>query len=435
MKKVIVVQAPLDDYYKEVPRLKLFENPPTWLCQLIMPLRGIAKAKIIGNPHDDVGLIINKIKKENPDHVGISAMYCSQNNALKIAKEVNNLGSIVTYGGHNATGIPERILLNRNFIDYVVVGSGVEAFKGIVLDKDENKIPNLYYRYLNKVKFTFRQDPRLNLIYDLEDLEKKPDPNNPVVISLSKGCEKEYYDKACYECSIKDKLRLMNPKLIWEQINLWKEKYGIKKLLEGGDALSLGNFYKIMLENRPKELSDIVFERANIHPNQITQEKLDIMKKLNIKRVFVGIETYNDKLLKSSGRGYDCKTIDEKIKLVIQNGFELHVGFVYGFPDETKTTANKTYDYIRRLKDECPDLILLSSILKPFPGTEAFSSLLKNSDVIKEYPGLLTDDIFDYKILSQLHTKYLTNVDYDFLLKINQKTMELGNEGKITTFH
>ena len=67
----------------------------------------------------------NKIKRFNPDIIGLTALYGSLNNAFKIAKTAKNNNALLVMGGLPATFIPEHILkkcpetgVNKRYILY-----------------------------------------------------------------------------------------------------------------------------------------------------------------------------------------------------------------------------------------------------------------------------------------------------------------------------
>jgi radical SAM superfamily enzyme YgiQ (UPF0313 family) len=434
-KKVLIIWPPLDSFYSNVPRLKNFENVPTWLSKLTFPLRNISGVKIIGSPYSNINEIINQIKFENPTHVGISTIYSNMINADKIAKEIKTDDTKVILGGPGISNLGRRIIDHCDYIDFVVEGPGEEALKQIILE-DYYNIPNTYSKLNSKL---FRKIPLLNSIYDLDDIVDQSfiENDNPLVLSLSYGCEKAFKNKACYECSIGEKsIRLMNPNKAWELIQLWNEKYKKKRFIEGGDSLSLGNYFKILLEKRPYDLKDIVFDRINLHPNNVNKETLNILKKLNVQTIFLGIESYNNHILKNANRNYDIKIIDRSISLVNKYGFNLHFGIIYGIKGETKETAINTYNFVERTLHKYQNVILLSSLLKPFPNSQAFQELLNNENVIQEYgKEIFNNHLLDYDKLTKLHIKYFTNIDFHFLEEINKKTINLGDRGRVTTFY
>ncbi len=66
-----------------------------------------------------------------PDVVGITAMTCEANTAVRIAREIKRQGGpVIVVGGHHASTDPE--FFNRDGIDYVVAGLGKLSFRELI---------------------------------------------------------------------------------------------------------------------------------------------------------------------------------------------------------------------------------------------------------------------------------------------------------------
>ncbi|MBU0469633.1 MAG: radical SAM family heme chaperone HemW, partial [Candidatus Omnitrophica bacterium] len=93
------------------------------------------------------------------------------------------------------------------------------------------------------------------------------------------------------------------------------------------------------------ENAEITFE-AN--PEDISIEKLRLLKQVGVNRLSLGIQTLNDKFLKDIGRGHDRDSAFKAIPLVRKEGFEnLNLDMMYGFDGQSNS------DLEADIKDIC----------------------------------------------------------------------------------
>lgn len=73
------------------------------------------------------------------------------------------------------------------------------------------------------------------------------------------------------------------------------------------------------------------------NPENMDQEKLQIMKAAGVDRLSIGVQTFNDDLLKSIGRAHDRGAVLKGIKEARRVGFNnLSIDLMFGLPGQTK---------------------------------------------------------------------------------------------------
>lgn len=98
------------------------------------------------------------------------------------------------------------------------------------------------------------------------------------------------------------------------------------------------------------ENCEITFE-CNV--NDITKEKLEILKKAEVTRLSIGVESFEEKKLTLMGREHSFKDVESKIKLAREMGFtNINIDLIYGFYNETKQELKKDLKKILKLKPE-----------------------------------------------------------------------------------
>ncbi|MFH1780854.1 MAG: radical SAM protein [Candidatus Nealsonbacteria bacterium] len=88
----------------------------------------------------------------------------------------------------------------------------------------------------------------------------------------------------------------------------------------------------------------------NTRPETITQEKMDLLKKMNCYRLSLGIECGNEEFRKNKLKRYaPNKEILERMALVEKSGIPFSVNNIIGFPDETRSLIFETIELNRKL--------------------------------------------------------------------------------------
>ncbi|MBC8495435.1 B12-binding domain-containing radical SAM protein [archaeon] len=430
--KIQLIRSPLDDWYS-VGQIEEFVSIPIGLLIMAAELKKVgAEVSIIDGANDSLKNILKKI---NADWVGVMDLYSTHQNSLAILKYAKEQGAKTIIGGPNVNAIARRIIANNPFIDYAAIGDGENSFPRLIREEEHKDVPNIVSK---KNPFPRRENAKLATIFDLEDMEIIPSNIKyfTVPISTIRGCIKAELNKRCSFCSIDHDLKVMNSETVWKQIRLLNEKYGVKSFLETGDTFIVGNNAKRLLDTRPKDLKHIEFSRVYAIPDQITPETAYILQQLNVRFVYLGIESSNDGILRRANKSYTKQDVEKSLNLLEERGIQFHVPFMYGLSGETKETMQQTYEYARELIEKHPNIKVCTSFAIPLPGSELFNQLLQNQGAVKEYKGnILTDDLFNYQSLVRLHLKYYTSVDFEGVSEFLDKTRCLIKKNEnVTSF-
>ncbi|QHX36538.1 radical SAM family heme chaperone HemW [Spiroplasma sp. BIUS-1] len=98
-----------------------------------------------------------------------------------------------------------------------------------------------------------------------------------------------------------------------------------------------------------------------LNPESVTREKLEIYKKFNINRISMGVQTFDNELLKKIGRIHDNSIAINAYKLIREVGFEnVSIDLMYNLYDQTKQNIQTDLNYINELK---PDHISWYSLI------------------------------------------------------------------------
>jgi radical SAM superfamily enzyme YgiQ (UPF0313 family) len=181
-----------------------------------------------------------------------------------------------------------------------------------------------------------------------------------------------------------------------------------------------------LLRTRPVDLEDIQW-KFYICADLVNEDVAELLRDLGTKEVQIGIETPNDEILQNVGKKARLDDIIRAVDLVSSHGIDIHATAMYGLTGETPESAKRTYEFIRSLVAQYPQIKkITTSHALPFFGNKMFRRLAKNPEYAKEYPGDLNkDDSFDYRALTRIYTKHFTSVDFDQMETLVQKTRAL----------
>ncbi len=146
--------------------------------------------------------------------------------------------------------------------------------------------------------------------------------------------------KKCNYCSFVsfDKLTLKNVYLdvLVSEINANYKKEMLKTIYIGGgtpSTLSISDFEQIFNCLNFDKNTEITVE---INPNGIEKNYLARLKKLGVNRLSIGVQVFDDVILKEIGRTHTQKQAIKTIKLVQSVGFEnISIDLIYGLPNQS----------------------------------------------------------------------------------------------------
>ena len=132
------------------------------------------------------------------------------------------------------------------------------------------------------------------------------------------------------------------------------EDYVIDTIFVGGGTPSvlpdgaLRDILKCIKDNFNVRVDAEITVECN--PNSLTLNKLEEYKQIGVNRLSVGLQAYNDKLLKSIGRIHTKKDFDIAIKKAKQLGFEnINVDIILGLPNQKLRDIKHELRHIKKL--------------------------------------------------------------------------------------
>lgn len=100
------------------------------------------------------------------------------------------------------------------------------------------------------------------------------------------------------------------------------------------------------------------------NPGDLTKEKLAIMKEAGVNRLSLGVQTFNEELLKKIGRAHTAEDVYRNVELAREAGFEnISIDLIYSLPGQTTRDLEDTIN--RALALELPHFSAYSLIIEP----------------------------------------------------------------------
>ncbi|MBN2151589.1 MAG: radical SAM protein [Candidatus Lokiarchaeota archaeon] len=335
--------------------------------------------------------LVERVKKLDPDVVGIGALSKSISNAKAVAFDLKtwNPNLKIVFGNYMATFSARHMLENYPWLDACVRGEGEVSFKEL-LDAWDGRRPiedvtGVSFKAGGRIK----DNPDRALIMDLDTL---PMPDRSMVSHMFKdeilGIKTEdykgtsmYFSRGCpYACTFcacrmfthgTYRVRSVD-KFMNELCEV--ESMGIKRVILVDDNFTLRRKLVIKLcEGIKKEKLDIFFSTEG-RVNQSDYTMLREMKLAGVSTLFFGFESGVQRILDYYNKQITPDMSRVAIKHARKAGIDAIIGtFIVGGYDETYEEVNQTINFIKSVDIDFPQLV----VARAFPGTPIYNDLVQ----------------------------------------------------------
>jgi anaerobic magnesium-protoporphyrin IX monomethyl ester cyclase len=315
----------------------------------------------------------------------------------KIRAEYPNVVNV--WGGYFASN-QYKVVINSDYVDYIVNGPGDETFPQLINALENNtpvdEIRNLIYKKDDEIVKTAKahlqnQDELPQLPYDFLDqfypvesyLGNTFMGNKTISYHSSFGCP--------FTCSFCAVVPIYNARWkgksannIYEDIKYIKEKHG-------ADSVEFHDNNFFVSEKRVVEFSKLVMDdkmewwgEGRIDTiNKYKDESLALMRKAGCRMIFLGAESGNDDILSQMDKG-GTQTAEQIRKFAARmKKFDIipEYSFVLGLPAETPEKVMAQIDsdirFIKEIKSINPDTEIIIYLYSPVPteGSELYEAV------------------------------------------------------------
>ncbi len=445
--KVALIQPNLDEHGNQRQAYGSIGRPPeTGLAVLDSWANAYSeqdhKTKIF-DPNRGIEDIVQEASQY--DLLGITNWFSNHKNSVKMAKAVKSINpkTKIVFGGPNASMMPQLILNNHPYIDYVVQRDGEESLVGLIENRNPEEIPNLWYRADGKPTFSFPKFTDLKKIplWDFsrhenngERLKEYLEAQNsgldpwivpPLALFSFRGCMKAIREGVCSYCtSSEEQGRALPPEKLWQQIKHLNQTYGAEIFYMADDIFPVtSRRIKQIAEAKPDDAKARIRAYSYLPDMaELSQADLEDMARdlnwIGVFNLFFGSEHYDSNVLSGMNkRGISVEETARVIKTIYETGkVKTTIAYLLGLPNESRETLETNVQSLEKLinVDGCIERLYLS-IGMPLRGTPWFNDLGRDQGVKAEYneqtgKDLLIDDSPDYGLLSRLSLKFRSSV-------------------------
>lgn len=319
------------------------------------------------------GLDDEEIKKRilefKPQVVGVSVIFSTQNenaqDILKLVKDIDK-GIITLTGGSHPTYAVED-MLDREYIDYVIMGEGelptlqlidtlnrrgdISKIGGLAYRKNGKKLVNYELQYIKDIDdLPF---PAMHLV-DMEmyfkiNLPQNPYPQGKRVIQVitSRGCPAR-----CIFCTTTNfwgnRYRGRSAQKVIAEIRILKEKYNIDEIQFTDDNITLNKKRAIEIFEELKNLKLMWCVPQGVAVWALDEELIEKMKESGCYQLTFAIESGNQDVLSHIiKKPLNLARVKPLTKKAQELGIKVHAFCICGLPGETIEQMYETYNFVK----------------------------------------------------------------------------------------
>ena len=383
---------------------------------------------------DDTEQVIKAIENQRPEVLAFSPLTSTFQWALEIARKAKSINpSIKTiFGGVHASALP-TLLLEKNEIDFVVVGEGDLAFPMILkmIDRKEygQVIPNTKYKGING---KIIQGPQVGFIQNLDALPFADKPlwedhvrlGDLYLTMASRGCP--YRCTFCFNnffAKLPDEkpgkyVRLRSPENMIAELKIAKRRYKLEVIDFQDDVFTTNKkWLSEFLDLYKKEINKPF--QILTHPRFMDNDIAKWLSDAGCGWVQMGVQSMDDSFKKDSLMRYEkSEDISAAIDSMSKYNLKVKVDHMFGLPDEPITAQ------------ENARLLYVNHTIKRIqtfwtcylPGTELMNDALKKGDLTEEQAKKINEgeDFYFFRNTDNIKDKQKTDLykAYEVIFRI-----------------
>ena len=336
----------------------------------------------------------NVVIEFSPDLIGIYLTTFNIKEAVYVAETIKKINTNITtvVGGPGLTVYPVESM-NHNCFDFGILGEAELVFGNVVKKLKHGIIPEncgIIYAENNTIKGDFNPNiiDDLNTIsYPVRHLFSKDyryalTSKYPVATMItSRGCS--YKCGFCGKIPGHEKLRLQSAEKVLEEFQIIAEQ-GYNEVILFDDVFTIDKTRVNQICEGLINLNLSLRWAARTRVDSLTEPMLKIMKRAGAVRLYIGVESGSDEILKKMNKKITTNLVKKNILLAKKHGFEIVTYFIIGYPGETYKTMNETIDFMKKI----PSDLCSINLFQPIPGSPVLNQMIKN-----EMPDLWIDFI------------------------------------------
>lgn len=266
----------------------------------------------------------------------------------------------------------------RDLVDHLESGVSINRVAGLIHRRPSGDVVVNERRPLisdlNELPWPARQCLPMESYHD----EPGNIPRPSVQIQASRGCP-----FGCVFCAWPQiiygsrKYRTRDPIDVVDEFEWLVKNWKFKSVYFDDDTFNIGRTRVLEICKGLRERHVDTPWAAMCRADTMSSDMLEAMVESGLHAVKYGVETANQGILKTSGKGLNIEKVKNTVRLTHELGVKTHLTFMFGLPGETKETALRTIDLALELNPESVQF----TIATPFPGSR-FYTLLEEQGLI-----------------------------------------------------
>jgi anaerobic magnesium-protoporphyrin IX monomethyl ester cyclase len=329
---------------------------------------------------DDLTLddIVNRVREDRPDLVGITCMTVEYPRAVEIARRIkqDRADVPIVVGGAHVNAVGGQALEEGDGFDYACVGEGeyltCELADALERKADPSAIPGLVSRQGDDLVTAPPRPPPADydaLPFPAWDLFRRVDT---LPLITHRGCPFK-----CVFCSHNSgfKPRYRTPANVLDEVEEILERYRPERIRIEDETfgLHMGRTKAILEEIISRNLHRRIRFSAQTRVDRVDEEFIRLLKTANFETLELGVETGNPDVLREIKKGITLEQVEHAVALAKASGLRVWCKFILGHPHETHATIRDTMDFITKINPHQ----LSVSLMTPFPGTPIHEMALR----------------------------------------------------------
>lgn len=369
-------------FFRPRPDRSIFRFPPLGLGYIVSYLRqhGIA-ANLVDCTFLSENEAMEQVRRSKPDIIGIYSMFSMKAPALRMAKLLKKDCEMLVVGGPLPTLRAEDFL---DDFDVVGVGEGeatmLELAEAVEGHRSLSTIEGITYRSEGNEKRVMRTPDR----EAIQDLDSLPFPARD---QLDNGAYRQHYrdrfgytttsvitSRGCpFSCDFCSRAVFGQEFRTRSAVNIVDEMERVRAL--GYERVWFSDDCFTLHKKRLLSICDeMVRRRLDINweclsrVDTIDKQTAHSMRKAGCVRVFFGLESGNDGVLKLMNKQTTTRESEKAVLTMKAAGMQVGAFFIVGYPGETDDTILDTL----RFASSLPLDYLSFSVPYPIPGTPLY---------------------------------------------------------------
>lgn len=405
------------------------------------------------------------ISKLDGDFLGISTTGTNYMESVNIMSSAKEAGMNVILGGPHATIKHKEILKRNKHVDAVIRRDGEKALAAYINSVTSGlsleSIKNISYRESNRIIVN-----PLEQICDEQDLNELPKPDFRLIHgyeTYSKNFQKHQYrkvgytsfygmesQKGCLKSNARQKgrctfcaridrgIRRLSPKNFWKTAGELTDTNGKTMIWDFSDSFTGRRsdddyWLEEVASTKPESLRDKTYFKLFARSDELTVKNVDLLEKIGVKEVFVGIESGDQRKLDTIRKGSTLEDNINAVKNLRHRGIKTYASFIYGFPGEDLESLGKTLNHAEEIMHYGNIAGIGVRCMFPLAGMPIHKQLINklkrdSPELAKE---LAETDCYDSIELQKLWLDKMTNTNYDEILKIHEKFKEIAEAYRV----